>query len=84
MKAESWARDKGLPFPKIEGNPLTEDRNLRECYVFEDPDDVNCPTVLHFPLVNIKFKDFLIPGISSISCSVWGGEREYSSKNLDC
>ncbi|XP_046841361.1 cytosolic phospholipase A2-like isoform X2 [Xenia sp. Carnegie-2017] len=62
LKAESWARDKGLPFPKIQGNPLTEDRNLRECYVFEDPDNVNCPTILHFPLVNRKFKDFLTPG----------------------
>ncbi|NXU58315.1 PA24E phospholipase, partial [Turnix velox] len=52
----------GIPFPKIEISE--EDReNLKECYVFEDSDSPQAPTVLFFPLVNDTFKKYKAPGV---------------------
>ncbi|OXB72493.1 UNVERIFIED_CONTAM: hypothetical protein H355_002764 [Colinus virginianus] len=52
----------GIPFPKIEISD--EDReNLKECYVFEDADSPQVPTVLFFPLVNDTFKHYKAPGV---------------------
>ncbi|NXG44518.1 PA24E phospholipase, partial [Psilopogon haemacephalus] len=52
----------GIPFPRIEISE--EDReNLKECYVFEDADSPQAPTVLFFPLVNDTFKKYKAPGI---------------------
>ena len=62
MKAEQWAKDNGLSFPQIKGNPVIEDPNIRECYIFEDKADITCPTILHFPLVNKTFRSYLKPG----------------------
>ncbi len=62
LKAEQWAKDHGHPFPQIKGNPITEDPNIRECYVFENEDDAACPMILHFPIVNKTFREFVKPG----------------------
>ncbi|POI36123.1 hypothetical protein CIB84_000127 [Bambusicola thoracicus] len=52
----------GIPFPKIEISD--EDReSLKECYVFEDADSPQVPTVLFFPLVNDTFKNYKAPGV---------------------
>ncbi|XP_031409247.1 cytosolic phospholipase A2 epsilon-like [Meleagris gallopavo] len=52
----------GIPFPKIEISD--EDReNLKECYVFEDAESPQVPTVLFFPLVNDTFKNYKAPGV---------------------
>lgn len=54
-----------IPFPKIEISE--EDReNLKECYVFEEADSPQAPTVLFFPLVNDTFKKYKAPGESSV------------------
>ncbi|NXP41899.1 PA24E phospholipase, partial [Leiothrix lutea] len=51
-----------IPFPKIEISE--EDReNLKECYVFEEADSPQAPTVLFFPLVNDTFKKYKAPGV---------------------
>ena len=51
-----------LSFPKID--PKVFDREgLKECYVFKpNKGDKNCPTVIHFVLVNINFRTFKAPG----------------------
>ncbi|XP_028401055.1 cytosolic phospholipase A2-like [Dendronephthya gigantea] len=67
LKAEVWAKDHSLPFPQIKGNPVTEDPEIRECYVFENKDDVRCPTILHFPLVNKTFRNYLKPGVQRVT-----------------
>ncbi|XP_076135041.1 cytosolic phospholipase A2 isoform X1 [Alosa pseudoharengus] len=63
LLAEKWARMNKLPFPKID--PKVFDREgLKECYVFKpNKDDKNCPTVIHFVLVNINFRQFKAPGV---------------------
>ncbi|XP_029988294.1 cytosolic phospholipase A2 [Sphaeramia orbicularis] len=63
LLAEKWARMNKLPFPKI--NPKVFDREgLKECYVFKPKKgEKNCPTVIHFVLVNINFRQFKAPGV---------------------
>ncbi|XP_072536993.1 cytosolic phospholipase A2 [Salminus brasiliensis] len=63
LLAEKWARMNKLPFPKID--PKVFDREgMKECYVFKPKKgDKNCPTVIHFVLVNIDFRKFKAPGV---------------------
>nr|BAQ59082.1 cytosolic phospholipase A2 [Oryzias latipes] len=63
LLAEKWARMNKLPFPKID--PKVFDREgLKECYVFKPrKGEKNCPTVIHFVLVNINFRTFKAPGV---------------------
>ncbi|XP_067086818.1 cytosolic phospholipase A2 [Osmerus mordax] len=63
LLAEKWARMNKLSFPKID--PKVFDREgLKECYVFKpNKGDKNCPTVIHFVLVNINFRTFKAPGV---------------------
>lgn len=63
LLAEKWARMNNLPFPKID--PKVFDREgLKECYVFKpNKGERNCPTVIHFVLVNIDFRTFKAPGV---------------------
>lgn len=62
LLAEKWAHMHKLPFPKID--PKVFDREgMKECYVFKPrKGDRNCPTVIHFVLVNIDFREFKAPG----------------------
>lgn len=62
LLAEKWARMNKLPFPKID--PKVFDREgLKECYVFKPrKGEKNCPTIIHFVLVNINFRTFKAPG----------------------
>uniref|UniRef100_A0A673W8I7 Phospholipase A2 n=1 Tax=Salmo trutta TaxID=8032 RepID=A0A673W8I7_SALTR len=63
LLAEKWARMNKLPFPKID--PKVFDREgLKECYIFKPiKGERNCPTVIHFVLVNINFRMFKAPGV---------------------
>ncbi|TWW58181.1 Cytosolic phospholipase A2 [Takifugu flavidus] len=63
LLAEKWARMNKLPFPKID--PKVFDREgLKECYVFKPrKGEKNCPTIIHFVLVNINFRTFKAPGV---------------------
>lgn len=76
LLAEKWARMNKLPFPKID--PKVFDREgLKECYVFKPKkDEKNCPTVIHFVLVNINFRQFKAPGKYVCPCS-FPGVKDY-------
>jgi phospholipase A2 len=59
--AAEWAKLNKFPFPEID--PTVIDREgFKECYVFENPDDPNCPIVMHFILYNNQFRKFKSPG----------------------
>ncbi|KAL0966604.1 hypothetical protein UPYG_G00297320 [Umbra pygmaea] len=63
LLAEKWARMNKLPFPKIDPKVLDRE-GLKECYVFKPSRDNNsCPTVIHFILANINFREFKAPGV---------------------
>lgn len=80
LLAEKWARMNKLPFPKID--PKVFDREgLKECYVFKPrKGEKNCPTVIHFVLVNINFRTFKAPGgyLCGASYCVCGGISGFS------
>ncbi|XP_042204913.1 cytosolic phospholipase A2-like isoform X3 [Homarus americanus] len=64
LLAEKWAIQNKVPFPPIQKQiEQYENEEVRECYVFKHPDDQFCPVILHFPLVNNKFRDFKAPGV---------------------
>uniref|UniRef100_A0A8C3DM61 Phospholipase A2 n=1 Tax=Corvus moneduloides TaxID=1196302 RepID=A0A8C3DM61_CORMO len=67
-----------IPFPKIEISE--EDReNLKECYVFEEADSPQAPTVLFFPLVNDTFKRYKAPGVERSPEEMAEGKVDVSS-----
>ncbi|KAH0618311.1 hypothetical protein JD844_017383 [Phrynosoma platyrhinos] len=65
LLAEKWAKMNKLPFPKID--PYVFDREgLKECYVFKPKNpasDIDCPTIIHFVLANINFRNYKAPGV---------------------
>ncbi|XP_039256026.2 cytosolic phospholipase A2-like [Styela clava] len=52
---QAQAHDHGIKFPRISMEKIAEDP-FRECYLFEDEEDTECPVVLWFTLANKKFK----------------------------
>lgn len=64
LLAEKWATQNKVPFPPIQKQvEQYEGQEVRECYVFKHPTDQFCPVILHFCLVNNKFKEFKAPGV---------------------
>ena len=51
-----------LAFPPID-TTVFDREGLKEMYIFKHPTDPYCPIILHFPLVNIDFREFKKPGI---------------------
>uniref|UniRef100_A0A8C1YB93 Phospholipase A2 n=1 Tax=Cyprinus carpio TaxID=7962 RepID=A0A8C1YB93_CYPCA len=63
LLAEKWARMNKLPFPKIDSKVFDRE-GLKECYVFKpNKGEKSCPTVIHFVLANINFRNFKAPGV---------------------
>ncbi|XP_053104033.1 cytosolic phospholipase A2 isoform X2 [Hemicordylus capensis] len=65
LLAEKWAKMNSLPFPKIDPNVFDRE-GLKECYVFKPKNpasDIDCPTIIHFVLANINFRDYKAPGV---------------------
>ncbi|XP_063423775.1 cytosolic phospholipase A2-like [Mytilus trossulus] len=60
--AEHWAHKNNVPFPPIDVN-IMEKEGIKECYVFEDRKDPKCPTILHFVLSNINFRNETQPDV---------------------
>ena len=59
---EKWARDNCVRFPPINCLEQFKENGWKECYVFQDPADPECPIVLHFILNNISYRDYVEPG----------------------
>ncbi|XP_048448816.1 cytosolic phospholipase A2 zeta-like, partial [Rhincodon typus] len=59
-KTEEFCRDHNIPFPKIDVADILEN-SLQECYVFMDENNPKVPIVVHFPLTNATFKDYVSP-----------------------
>ncbi|XP_051724626.1 cytosolic phospholipase A2 delta isoform X1 [Ctenopharyngodon idella] len=61
-QTEEYCTDRKIPFPKVDYKKL-ESEPIKEVYVFEDKDNPEAPIVLHFPMVNVSFKQFKAPGV---------------------
>uniref|UniRef100_A0A670YUY2 Phospholipase A2 n=1 Tax=Pseudonaja textilis TaxID=8673 RepID=A0A670YUY2_PSETE len=65
LLAEKWAKMNNLPFPKIDPNVFDRE-GLKECYVFKPKNpasEIDCPTIIHFVLANINFRNYKAPGV---------------------
>lgn len=60
LKAEQWAKKNHIKFPKI---TVDENKKVEELYIFDDDKDLDCPTVMHFVLVNKDFWKYRKPGL---------------------
>lgn len=60
-QTQEYCANRKIPFPKIDYKKL-ESEPIKEVYVFEDKDNPEAPIVIHFPMVNISFKQFKAPG----------------------
>uniref|UniRef100_A0A8C6V778 Phospholipase A2 n=1 Tax=Naja naja TaxID=35670 RepID=A0A8C6V778_NAJNA len=76
MKFSYTLQSKGIPFPKID---LSMEKNLKECYVFEDATDSEAPIVVFFPLINDTFKKYKAPGVKRGPTEMKQGEVDVTS-----
>ncbi|NXU97753.1 PA24E phospholipase, partial [Cettia cetti] len=66
-----------IPFPCI---GLTDDeKNLKECYMFDGADTPGAPLLLYFPLVNDTFQRYVAPGMSRSAAEMEQGKVDISS-----
>ncbi|KAH0620639.1 hypothetical protein JD844_021305 [Phrynosoma platyrhinos] len=77
-RASTYFSEQGIPFPKTVLND-EEKKNLNECYVFEDTDNADAPTVIYFPLVNDTFQRYLAPGVERSTAEMSLGNVDVSS-----
>ncbi|NXB70830.1 PA24E phospholipase, partial [Donacobius atricapilla] len=69
--------EQGIPFPCI---GLTDDeKNLKECYMFDGADTPGAPLLLYFPLVNDTFQTYVAPGMSRTAAEMEQGKIDISS-----
>ncbi|KAF4084374.1 hypothetical protein AMELA_G00127940 [Ameiurus melas] len=75
-ETQKYCSDHKLPFPDIDFSKYKSEPT-REVYVFEDEKNPDAPIVIHFPLVNISFKEYKAPGIKR------RGKKELDEGNID-
>ncbi|XP_026998828.2 cytosolic phospholipase A2 zeta-like [Tachysurus fulvidraco] len=75
-ETQKYCADRELPFPNIDFSKF-DGEPPKEVYVFEDEENPDAPIVVHFPLVNISFKEFKAPGVKR------QGREELKAGNVD-
>ncbi|KFV43464.1 Cytosolic phospholipase A2 epsilon, partial [Tyto alba] len=76
-QACKYFSEQGIPFPSIE---LKDDeKNLKECYMFDGADTPGAPMLLYFPLVNDTFQRYVAPGMSRSAAETEQGKVDISS-----
>ncbi|NXR60264.1 PA24E phospholipase, partial [Rhadina sibilatrix] len=76
-QACKYFAEQGIPFPCI---GLTDDeKNLKECYMFDGADTPGAPLLLYFPLVNDTFQSYVAPGMSRNAAEMEQGKVDISS-----
>ncbi|KAM6335847.1 cytosolic phospholipase A2 epsilon-like [Podargus strigoides] len=78
-KAYKYYSEQNIPFPKIS---LTDEdkKNLKECYIFHDPDLPGCPIVIFLPLVNDTFREYKAPGVKRCCSEMEEGKLDLTSR----
>ncbi|NXV82254.1 PA24E phospholipase, partial [Atlantisia rogersi] len=67
----------GIPFPSIELKH--DEKNLKECYMFDGAETPGAPLLLYFPLVNDTFQRYVAPGMSRSAAEMELGKVDISS-----
>jgi len=64
LLSEKWARLHKIKFPNVKEQVKEYiDQPIQECYVFKDTQDIGCPVIIFFPLINKDFREFSAPGV---------------------
>nr|XP_017498343.1 cytosolic phospholipase A2 epsilon isoform X1 [Manis javanica]XP_036874857.1 cytosolic phospholipase A2 epsilon isoform X1 [Manis javanica] len=76
-----------IPFPNYELQE--EEENLKECYLMENSQEPDAPTVIFFPLVNDTFQKYKAPGVERSpeeleqgQIDIYGPKTAYATKEL--
>ncbi|NXT22855.1 PA24E phospholipase, partial [Syrrhaptes paradoxus] len=77
-EASKYFLKQGIPFPKIHLSE-EEKKNLKECYLFDDAETPEAPTVVFFPLVNDTFRKYKEPGVERSPAEMAQGDVDVSS-----
>ncbi|NWJ06134.1 PA24E phospholipase, partial [Crypturellus undulatus] len=78
-KACKYYSEQKIPFPRISLSE-EEKKNLKECYLFQDPDSPRCPIVIFLPLVNDTFREYKAPGVKRCCSEMEGGQLDLTSR----
>ncbi|XP_077178891.1 cytosolic phospholipase A2 epsilon-like [Paroedura picta] len=78
LRTAQYFENQGIPFPKIDFSNIKE-KDLKECYVFEDAEDSGAPIVVFFPLINDSFKKYKAPGVKRSPSEMKQGEVDVTS-----
>ena len=62
LLAEEWAKKNNVKFPPIDAEEQFKKYGMKELYVFRHPTDPSCPIVMHFVIVNLRFREESAPG----------------------
>ncbi|NXN67758.1 PA24E phospholipase, partial [Himantopus himantopus] len=69
--------EQGIPFPSI--GLKDDEKNLKECYMFDGADTPGAPLLLYFPLVNDTFQRYVAPGMARSAAEMELGKVDISS-----
>uniref|UniRef100_A0A8C3LDA2 Phospholipase A2 n=1 Tax=Chrysolophus pictus TaxID=9089 RepID=A0A8C3LDA2_CHRPC len=76
-QACSYFSEQGIPFPNF--GLKDDEKNMKECYVFDGADTPGAPLLLYFPLVNDTFQRYVAPGMSRSAAEMEQGKVDLSS-----
>ncbi|NXI65330.1 PA24E phospholipase, partial [Anseranas semipalmata] len=76
-QACSYFSEQGIPFPNI--GLKDDEKNLKECYMFDGAGTPGAPLLLYFPLVNDTFQRYVAPGMSRSAAEMEQGKVDLSS-----
>ncbi|KAL2790416.1 cytosolic phospholipase A2 epsilon isoform 2 [Daubentonia madagascariensis] len=82
-----YCTTQNIPFPKYELQD--DDRNLKECYLMENPQEPDAPIIIFFPLINDTFQKYKAPGVERSpeeleqgQVDIYGPKTPYATKEL--
>ncbi|XP_061467310.1 cytosolic phospholipase A2 epsilon-like isoform X2 [Rhineura floridana] len=77
-EASRYFSKQGIPFPKVDMSHV-KNKDLKECYIFEDPGNSKAPIVVFFPLINDTFRKYKAPGVERSPSELKQGEVDVTS-----
>ncbi|GAB1286759.1 Cytosolic phospholipase A2 epsilon [Apodemus speciosus] len=82
-----YCTEQNIPFPSY--SIQEDDKNLKECYLMENPQELDAPIVAYFPLINDTFQKYKAPGVERSpeelelgQLNIYGPKSPYATKEL--
>ncbi|NXE64034.1 PA24E phospholipase, partial [Calcarius ornatus] len=76
-QACKYFAEQEIPFPCI--GLMDDEKNLKECYMFDGAETPGAPLLLYFPLVNDTFQKYVAPGMTRTAAEMEQGKVDISS-----